>query len=202
MSSDCLLKGLLFMTKEREPEIPSYMLQYHRTIVDVLEYEVEKSYQKFKSYTTVDNNLVALYRYFFQKKIVEWFFSEMVSGEKQLHDLIARWEYDTKYIRIEGVLAAWLMVDRKFRDPVTKDLMHNLSYGLVLKYPMVIKRAGCFVSGFTKQEEMEGGVPPIFIKDLHWMAIAEVMERRPDVTLDSLRMKIGTPFSPRSVWVF
>jgi hypothetical protein len=190
------------MTKEREPEIPRYMVHYHRTIVDVLEYEVEKSYQKFRNYTTVDSNLVALYRYFFQKKIVEWFFSEMISDEKELNELIARWESDTKYIRIEGVLAAWLMVGRKFRDPITKDLMHNLSYELVLKYPMVIKRAGCFVSGFTKQEEVEGGVPPTFIKDLHWKAIAEVMERRPDATLDSLRMKIGTPFSPRSVWVF
>jgi hypothetical protein len=188
--------------RPEQPEIPSYMLQYHRTIVDVLEYEVEKSFQKFKNFTTIEDNIVTLYRYFLQKKIVEWFFLEMVTEEKQIHELLQQWERDTKYIRIEGVLAAWLMVDRNFKDPVIKELMYNLGYGLVLKYPMVIKRAGCFVSGFTKQEEIQGGVPPMIIKDLHWLAIAEIMERKPDIKLDSLRMKIGTPFSSNSVWVF
>ena len=188
--------------RPEQPEIPSYMLQYHRTIVDVLEYETEKSYQKFKNFTTIEDNLVSLYRYFLQKKIVEWFFVEMVTEEKQIYDLLQQWENDTKYIKIEGVLAAWLMVDREFKDPVIKELMYNLSYGLVLKYPMVIKRAGCFVSGFTKQEEIQGGIPPMIIKDLHWLAIAEIMERKPDIKLDSLRMKIGTPFSSNSVWVF
>jgi hypothetical protein len=188
--------------RPEQPEIPSYMLQYHRTIVDVLEYEVEKSFQKFKNFTTIEDNIVTLYRYFLQKKIVEWFFLEMVTEEKQIDELLKQWENDTKYIRIEGVLAAWLMVDRNFKDPVIKELMYNLGYGLVLKYPMVIKRAGCFVSGFTKQEEIQGGVPPMIIKDLHWLAIAEIMERKPDIKLDSLRMKIGTPFSSNSVWVF
>ena len=188
--------------RPEQPEIPSYMLQYHRTIVDVLEYETEKSYQKFKNFTTIEDNLVSLYRYFLQKKIVEWFFVEMVTEEKQIYDLLQQWENDTKYIKIEGVLAAWLMVDREFKDPVIKELMYNLSYGLVLKYPMVIKRAGCFVSGFTKQAEVQGGIPPMIIKDLHWLAIAEIMERKPDIKLDSLRMKIGTPFSSNSVWVF
>lgn len=188
--------------RPEQPEIPSYMLQYHRTIVDVLEYETQKSYKKFKNFTTIEDNLVSLYRYFLQKKIVEWFFVEMVTEEKQIYDLLQQWENDTKYIKIEGVLAAWLMVDREFKDPVIKELMYNLSYGLVLKYPMVIKRAGCFVSGFTKQEEIQGGIPPMIIKDLHWLAIAEIMERKPDIKLDSLRMKIGTPFSSNSVWVF
>jgi len=113
-------------------------------------------------------------------------------------ELLKTWERESFKIIQEGVLAAWLSFDGYRLNNQIHKQAGELSYGLVLKHPVAIKRAASYLAGFTRQDEMQGLMSAKKISRCHNFAVERAMQRNPDKTKAQIEL-IVRPYQLKTV---
>ena len=137
-------------------------------------------FKQYKNCLRVEPSINSVYQYDFDNLMVY----EMLraSCSDGVSELLKTWEKESFKIIQEGVLAAWLSFDDyKLNNQIHKQA-GELSYGLVLKHPVAIKRAASYLAGFTRQDEMQGLMSANKITRCHNFAVERAMQRNPDKT--------------------
>ena len=142
--------------------------------------KVETLFNKYKNCLIVDPSILSVYRYDFDNLIVYEMLRATCSDGTQ--ELLKTWESESTRIIQEGVLAAWLSFDGYRLNNQIHKQAGELSYGLVLKHPVAIKRAASYLAGFTRQDEMQGLMSANKISRCHNFAVDRAMQRNPDKT--------------------
>lgn len=154
-------------------------------LIKTLTFRVNQLHKQFSCCRTIHNNVVSFYNYDFNNLII-W---EMLNASTYpgALELAALFDKESMQIVQEGVLAAWLTLDdtRLFNRSIQRQA-GELSYGLVLKHPIAIKRAACYLCNFTKDDELQSIIPTKIITATSERAIERVMTRRPNESRTSI----------------
>lgn len=153
-------------------------------LIKTLTFRVNQLFKQFHCCKSIHNNVVSFYNYEFNNLII-W---EMLNAScfQGVKDLVALFEKESLQIIQEGVLAAWLTLDdTRFSRSILRQA-GELSYGVVLKHPIVIKRAASYLCGFTREDELQCLLPTSLIIQTTEIAIERVMLRRPNESRASI----------------
>lgn len=96
---------------------------------------------------------------------------------------------DLKNVRIEAACCAWLSWDNKTLEQQgvpANQLPDNLSYGLVLSYPVPIMRAACYLVGETKESELLS-IDPVVHYQAEQFALQRLKEAFPALNKEDLK---------------
>jgi hypothetical protein len=139
--------------------------------------KVEKLFNQYKNCLRIEGSILSMYEYDFDNLMIYEMLRATCSNGAQ--ELLKTWESESTRIIQEGVLAAWLSIDGyKLSSEIHKQA-GELSYGLVLKHPVAIKRAASYLAGFTRQDEMTGLMSAKKVSRCHNFAVDRAMQRNP-----------------------
>ena len=142
--------------------------------------KVETLFNRYKNCLRVEPSILSVYQYDFDNLMVYEMLRATCSNGAQ--ELLKTWERESNKIIQEGVLAAWLSFDGyRFNNQIRKQA-GDLSYGLVLKHPIAIKRAASYLAGFTRQDEMDGLMSANKVSRCHNFAVDRALQKNPDKT--------------------
>lgn len=147
---------------------------------NILVGKVERLFNKYKNCLRVEPSILSVYQYDFDNLMVYEMLRATCSDGTQ--ELLKTWERETARIIQEGVLAAWLSFDGYRLNAQIHKQAGELSYGLVLKHPVAIKRAASYLAGFTKEDEIGGLMSTNKVSRCHNFAVDRAMQRNPDKT--------------------
>lgn len=168
--------------------VSSEHLRYHRHELPIIYSEgsrlrkilvnkVEKLFNQYKNCLRIEGSILSMYEYDFDNLMIYEMLRATCSNGAQ--ELLKTWESESTRIIQEGVLAAWLSIDGyKLSSEIHKQA-GELSYGLVLKHPVAIKRAASYLAGFTRQDEMTGLMSAKKVSRCHNFAVDRAMQRNP-----------------------
>lgn len=153
-------------------------------LINTLTFRVNQLFEQFRCCRSIHNNVVSFYNYEFNNLII-W---EMLNTScyPNVKELVALFEKESLQIIQEGVLTAWLTLDdARFNRSILRQA-GELSYGMVLKHPIAIKRAASYLCGFTREEELQSLLPTHIVVQTTEVAIERVMLRRPNESRTSI----------------
>lgn len=143
----------------------------------ILVNKVEKLFNQYKNCLRIEGSILSMYEYDFDNLMIYEMLRATCSNGAQ--ELLKTWESESTRIIQEGVLAAWLSIDGyKLSSEIHKQA-GELSYGLVLKHPVAIKRAASYLAGFTRQDEMTSLMSAKKVSRCHNFAVNRAMQRNP-----------------------
>ena len=149
-----------------------------------LTFRVNQLHEQFGCCRSIHNNVVSFYNYDFDNLII-W---EMLNASTYpgALELAALFDKESMQIVQEGVLTAWLTLDdTRFNRSIQRQA-GELSYGMVLKHPIAIKRAASYLCNFTKDDELQSIIPTKIVTATSERAIERVMIRRPNESRTSI----------------
>lgn len=153
--------------------------------------KVEALFNQYKNCLRVEPSIQSVYQYDFDNLMIYEMLRATCSNGAQ--ELLKTWESESNRIIQEGVLAAWLSIDGyRLRGQIHKQA-GDLSYGLVLKHPVAIKRAASYLAGFTREDEMTGLMSANKVCRCHNFAVDRAMQKNPDKTKAQIEL-IVRPF--------
>lgn len=143
----------------------------------ILVNKVEKLFNQYKNCLRIEGSILSMYEYDFDNLMIYEMLRATCSNGAQ--ELLKTWESESTRIIQEGVLAAWLSIDGYKLSREIHKQAGELSYGLVLKHPVAIKRAASYLAGFTRQDEMTGLMSAKKVSRCHNFAVDRAMQRNP-----------------------
>jgi hypothetical protein len=156
----------------------------HTKLIKTLTARVNQLYEQFNCCRSIPDNIVSLYNHEFNGLIV-WEILN-TSAYPGAAELAALFDKESQQIVQEGVLAAWLTIDdTRFRRSILRQA-GELSYGMVLKHPIAIKRAASYLCNYSKDDELQGNIPSKIVAATSEQAIDRVMIRRPNESRTSI----------------